>query len=145
MDPKLTPLFEKAFDRAPALRANERIQAAREALAAQPKVRSYEVVVPPEPTLEWLRTTVLPRMVYHLESLGLRPPQAPGVFVTFFMGEELVLVHGRDLFAFAEQALGMTSAQMLERWGTGERRTPIRGDEEPRTPLRLPLPGPEKP
>jgi GNAT superfamily N-acetyltransferase len=76
--PFLAPLLEKAFDRAPAAEANAAIGRARAGLGEQ--VRSFEVVVAPDAGREWLGQKLLPRLVYHLESLGVRPPSYPGIF-----------------------------------------------------------------
>ncbi len=138
MDSKLAQLFSLAFDRGPAREANARIQAARDQLASQSKVRSYELLAPAEPTMEWLTETVLPRLVYHLESLGVLPPEAPGIFLSLFVGEELLLIHARDLFAFASLELGLTAQQMLDKWGTHELRVPIRPEPTREAPLALP-------
>ena len=144
MDEQLRPLFDLAFDSGPATEANARIQAARQAVdPTAAKVRNYEVVVPGDAGLAWLETTLLPRLVYHLESLGARPPQAAGVFVAFFLGEELRLVHARDLFAFASAALGLDAEEMLRRWGTGESRTALRDPPAAGGPP-LALPGPQR-
>ncbi|HCF56590.1 MAG TPA: hypothetical protein DFS52_01165 [Myxococcales bacterium] len=141
MTDTLRPLLTLAFDRGPAHQANARIQAAREKVEASgaAQARSYELVVPPEATLAWLAQEVLPRLVYHLDSLGLRPPAVPGLFVSLFVGDEVFFVHGGDLLQFASRALGLTFDEMERRWGTGELRGPVTSGPP------LALPGPEQP
>lgn len=118
------PLFSRAFARAPAAQANSAIQSARESQGDQ--ARSFEMVLPEGADLRWLERELLPRLVYHLESLGIRPPVYPGVFLSLFAGEDLLFIAVRELMAFSSEALGLTADQMYERWGTGERRTPVR-------------------
>jgi len=142
MDSHITALLRHAFARAPAREANTRIQEVRDSLGAAAQVRSYELMVPPDAPLQWLADEVLPRLVYHLESLGVRPPAAPGVFLSLFVGDELLFLHARDVFAFASSSLGLSPDEMLTRWGTGERRTAIDDTEEPKPVLALPGPEP---
>ncbi|MGI5863923.1 MAG: STAUR_1299 family protein [Myxococcales bacterium] len=141
MNEDLRSLLDLAFDRAPAQEANARIQATRERVEANgaATVRSYELVVPPDATLAWLEQEVLPRLIYHLDSLGMRPPTVPGLFVSLFFGDEIFFVHGNDLLMFASRELGLSFDEMERRWGTGELRDPVQ-----RGPP-LALPGPEQP
>ena len=136
MESTLQPLFDRAFLRAKAQEANQTIQRARE-VEGEP-ARSFEMVVAPEAGLEWLQAKLLPRLVYHLESLGVRPPAYPGVFLSLFLGDELFCVHTRDAMAFAQEALHLTADEMYARWGTGELRHAIRPDEDPPRTLALP-------
>jgi hypothetical protein len=137
MDSTLRPLLDHAFSHGPAVNANAAMQAAREqaAIGGSPG-RCYELMVPPDASLGWLEAAVLPRLVYHLESLGAHLPQAAGVVVALFVGDELYLMHAHELLRFAEQAFGITSETMVDRWGTGEQRTAAREPEGP--PLALP-------
>lgn len=120
----LDPLFSKAFARAAASEANFAIQAARESAGDQ--ARSFEMVLPEGADLGWLERELLPRLVYHLESLGIRPPGYPGVFLSLFVGPDLFFVSAAEVMAFAGEALGLTADQMYARWGTGELRTAVR-------------------
>ncbi len=125
------PLLDLAFERASALEANLRIEDLRERLGRESPARSYEVVLPERSSLEWLAESLMPRLVYYLESLGARPPEAPGIFLSVFAGQELYFLRVQDVFTFAGSALKLSSEQMLARWGTGEPRAP-------RPPLLLP-------
>jgi hypothetical protein len=133
MDAQLHSLLAQAFERAPASEATARLAAARERLATSGPMRSYEVVLAPDADFRRFADQVVPRMVYHFESLGIRPPEGSGAFVSFFVGEELHLVHLRDVFAFACRELAVSPDELLRRFGTGERRAAIR-DEEPASP-----------
>jgi hypothetical protein len=136
MDERLRPLFDRAFKRSRASEANIRIQEVRDAIAGAERVSGYEVVVGPDATLDWFSQSMLPRFVYHLESLGVRPPEAPGVFVSLFLGEELYFVHARDVLAFASEALGLSSDDLSKRYGTHER--PEETEEQSGPPPALP-------
>lgn len=114
------PLLDLAFERASALDANARIEDVRERLGGEAPARSYEVVLPERSSLEWLSGSLMPRLIYFLESLGAHPPEAPGIFLSVFAGQELYFLRVRDVFAFASEALQLTPDQMLQRWGTGE-------------------------
>lgn len=114
------PLLDLAFERASALDANARIEDVRERLGRESPARSYEVVLPERSSLEWLSESLMPRLVYYLESLGAHPPEAPGIFVSVFAGQELFFLRVSDVFAFASTTLQLTSDEMLQRWGTGE-------------------------
>ena len=137
MQPTLKPLFEHAFRRAPAREANSAIQSVREEDGE--RSRSFVMGGDPSAGIEWLEKELLPRLVYHLESLGVRPPGYAGIFVSLFAGEELLFLRTRDVMAFASEALHLTADQMYARWGTGELRHAVRpGETEDRPVLALP-------
>jgi hypothetical protein len=69
----------------------------------------------------------LPKLVYHLESIGSHLPGCSGVFIAAFNGDELRFVHARDLLAEAGRMLGLSAEQLVERYGTGESRTAAPG------------------
>lgn len=121
-------LLARAFARAPAHEANAGIQRAREEVGEN--ARSYEVVAAPDCGEEWLKTELLPRLVYHLESLGIRPPGYAGLFLSLFVGDELYFVHAQDAMAFAGAALSLTADEMYALWGTHELREPVRPAED---------------
>ncbi len=141
---ELDPLFERAFARAAVTEANAAIARAREQQGE--RSRSFEVVVPPGAGFAWLAAEVLPRFVYHAESLGIRPPKYPGIFFSFFVAQELVFVPAAEVMARAAEELKLTHEEMYRRWGTGEARGPIRLDEkaqeteEKKPVLALPMP-----
>ncbi len=134
----LQQLLDLAFERAPGREANERINATRLRLGKHAPARSYEVTVPPGADLAWFEQAMMPRLVYYLESLGAKPPEVPGYFVSLFAGSELYFLHIRDVFAFAAGALAISTEQMLERWGIGDRPEPPKESSPP-----LMLPGPQ--
>jgi len=139
---ELDPLLAHAFERAPAAEANAAITRVREKRGE--RVRSFELVVPPDAGLAWLERELVPRFVYHAESLGIRPPKYPGIFFSLFVGAELLFLDAAEVMAFAAERLGLTHDQMYARWGTGELRGPVNvlegttGEKKP--VLALPMP-----
>lgn len=148
MDDKLRALVADAFREVPAIEANRAIARARLERAARlaaldpdaeiapaadaaaegvaalpddaPLARSYELVLT---SWENFASTQLPRLVYHLESIGARPPGCGGVLVAAFAADRLFLLDAAALLRRACALLGVTPEQLLERHGTGERRT----------------------
>ena len=121
------------------LAAGEAAAAAEEAdgsAADAPMARSYELLLGPDATFAAFAAEDLPRLIYHLESIGSHLPRALGVVLCFFEGERLHFLQAGELIAFAAERLGTTPEVLAERHGTGESRTAVRG-----TPLALP--GPE--
>lgn len=140
MEERLRQLVEPALREAPAREANEAIQRARRAAAGgdpddedAPALRSYELVLT---TWESFEREQLPKLVYHLESVGAHLPGCHGVLVAAFAGERLFFVLAEALISRFCGISGATPEQLVERYGTGELRTAIR---EP-----LLLPGPPK-
>lgn len=137
MDAKLKELLEPAFREVPAREANAAIARARKERAGSdpgdedaPALRSYELVLS---TWDAFARELLPKLVYHLESVGAHLPGCSGVIVSAFVGERLYFVDARDFIARAASMLGVTPQALVERHGLGERRTAVR---EP--PLLLP-------
>ncbi len=128
---KLRELLADAFRDVPAREANEAIAAARMREGRQ--LRSYEIVLS---TWEVFASEQVPKLVYHLESVGAHLPECRGVIVSAFLGERLYFVEASALVARVCRMLGVTADQLVERHGTGERRTAIRD------PLLLPGPNP---
>jgi hypothetical protein len=141
VDEALRSLLELAFRRVPAREANAAIARVRsdEAIGGRP-VRSYELVLSGDATFAALAESTLPRLVYHLESLGARPPAFEGMVLSIFAGDELCFVRVADFLPAAARLAGATVAELYERHGTGELRTAVR---DPGPPLALP-PGPPK-
>ncbi|MBS2031384.1 MAG: hypothetical protein JST54_26020 [Deltaproteobacteria bacterium] len=133
MDPSLKPLLDRSFHRAAAREANAAIQDARERAGAEEPF-SYELVVEGEPSLADLAANILPRLVYHLESRGARAPEFEGLFLSLFVGEDLVFVHARDAMPMLAQAVGLSLEELAERYGTGELRRALRPGEVPPAP-----------
>ena len=137
---RLRELLQRAFAEAPAREANQAIARARRERAGTaaddddgPALRSYELVLT---TWEAFAAEQLPKLVYHLESIGAHLPACNGVIVSAFLGERLYFVDARDFVAKAGALLGLSSDQLVERYGTGERRTAV----SPADPLLLPGP-----
>lgn len=112
----LSPLLALAFLTADAARANVALDEAR-AIAGG---RSYEVVAPPEPDLAWLEGSLVSKLVYFCEATRAPLPACAGVFVSLFTGERLFAILAADVIAFACEALGLSSDELVRRHGTGE-------------------------
>jgi hypothetical protein len=131
MEEKLRQLLEPAFREVPAHDANLAIARARREKAggdpdddAAPVARSYELVLT---TWEAFVRELLPKLVYHLESVGAHLPQCKGVVVAAFLGDRLFFFEARELLDRICSLLQVTPEQLVERHGTGERRTAVRG------------------
>jgi hypothetical protein len=146
MDDALRTLIGLAWKTVPAREANQAIARARRAAAAgeeehfgrtsdsasaddegAPLARSYELLLTPEATLASFAASQLPRLVYHLESIGAHLPHAGGVLLCVFEGESLHFLHTGEFVTAAARALGMTPDALVEKHGTGESRTAVRG------------------
>ena len=139
MDDRLRELLSGAFREVPAREANIAIARTRRERAGgdpddddSPTVRSYEMVLS---TWEVFARDLLPKLVYHLESLGAHLPECKGVVIAAFVGERLYFEEARDLVARACRLLGVSAAELVARHGTGESRTAMR-----EAPLLLPGP-----
>jgi len=139
MDEKLDQLLSAAFREVPAREANAAIARTRRERAGGdpddddgPALRSYELVLT---SFETFARDLLPKLVYHLESLGAHLPECRGVLISAFRGERLFFLDAGELISRACSILGVTPDQLVARHGTGERRTAIRRD-----PLLLPGP-----
>lgn len=136
MDERLGDVLAAAFREVPAREANEEIARARRERAggdpddeASETVRSYEIVLS---SWEHFVREQLPKLVYHLESLGAHLPSCSGVMVSAFLGERLFFIDASAVIDRVCALLGLTADQLVERHGLGERRTAIR------EPLLLP-------
>jgi hypothetical protein len=142
LEPRLAELLQDAFGRTPAREANSAIARARRERAGGdpddeggPAFRAYETVLT---TFDAFASGALPRLVYHLESIGAHLPECRGVIIAAFTGETLHFVDAKALIARACALLGVSPAQLVQRHGTGERRTAVAS-----APLLLP--GPREP
>ena len=138
MPDRLSELLQPAFRDVPGPEANAAIARARRERGGgdpddeeAPALRSYEMVLT---TFEAFATDLLPKLVYHLESIGAHLPACQGVIISAFRGERLYFLDAKDLVARACSLLGVTAEQLVDLYGTGEERTPR---QEP-----LLLPGP---
>lgn len=132
MDASLQPLLERAFGVADAAMANAAIAEARDA-AGTDRPTSYEVLVRDGQSLADVAAAVVPRLVYHLESLGARPPRWGEVFLSLFVGERLHFVHAAEAMPVLLAALKLTAEEALARFGTGElrHRVELKGESKP--------------
>jgi hypothetical protein len=140
MEEKLRELLQDAFAESPAQEANLAIARARRERAGgnpddeeSPKLRTYEIVLT---GFEAFARDLLPKLVYHLESIGAHLPACPGVLIAAFAGDRLHFVDAKQFVARACQMLGVSSDELVRLHGTGERRTAI-------DPGALLLPGPK--
>jgi hypothetical protein len=151
VDDKLRKLLSAAFRTVRARDANSEIAKARAEAAeegaspsrpsrgeeaAAPLSRSYEMVLDPQASFASFATDALPRLVYHLESIGARPPGCKGVLVAIFDGEDLHFAQAGDLLARAAELSAVPVEELFRRHGTGESRTAQRGPPLPLPPGR---------
>ncbi len=114
----LDGLLKRAIRRVRAAEANTAIaeMRAQEGTGDRPAV-SYEVVLPAKATGDYLTSSLMPRLVYFLDSTGCKPPRCPGVFLSLFYGEELFFVRAADAVDELSRLSGLTPAQMIEQFG----------------------------
>jgi hypothetical protein len=149
MDDRLARLLELAYRTAPAAEANRAISEAREEAAAAgaaasrpqralegalPLARSYEMVIDPEASWDRFAAEALPRLVYHLESVGARPPSCKGMVVAAFVGDRLHLLRAGELLGRAAELTGVPVEELFRRHGTGEARTAVSSPPLPLPP-----------
>ena len=133
MDEKIGELLQDAFDEAAARDANLAIARARRPEGddeGAPALRSYEIILT---AFGAFVTDLLPKLVYHLESVGAHLPECRGVLIAAFVGDRLYFVHAKAFVARACAMLGVSADELVRRHGTGERRTAARSG-----PLLLP-------
>ena len=135
MEEKLKELLEPAFREVPAREANLAIARARRERAGgdpddddAPAVRSYELVLS---GWETFVREQLPKLIYHLESVGAFLPECRGVLISAFVGDRLFFMDAKDLLARACRMLGVSPAQLSALHGLGERRTAVGRDSFP--------------
>jgi hypothetical protein len=142
VDPRLSRLLDIAYRTVPAAQANQAISQEREEAAASGAAtarpprdaasgvrlgKSYELVIDPEGSWERFASGALPRLVYHLESVGARPPGFKGMVVAVFVGDELHFLRAGELIGRAAELTGTSVEELFRRHGTGEFRTAVRG------------------
>jgi hypothetical protein len=134
VDPRLEQIVELAFRSVPAADANSAIGAVRRGSGKDPKdgegggggetpARAYELVLPPAATFDSFLRDQVPKLVYHLESIGAHPPQAAGVVICLFAGDQLHFIHAGKLLETLCRLLEIAPVELVRRFGTGERRT----------------------
>jgi hypothetical protein len=137
MDEKIRELVQDAFGEAAARDANVAIAHARRPegdIEGAPSLRSYEIILT---GFGSFANDLLPKLVYHLESIGAHLPECRGVLIAAFVGDRLHFVHAKSFMARACAMLGVSADELVRRHGTGERRTAMRSGP-------LLLPGPPK-
>jgi hypothetical protein len=148
VDERLSRLLELAYRSVPAAEANRAISEAREEAAAggaatsrpprtladaAPLARSYEIVIDPAVGWDRFASEALPRLVYHLESVGAYPPSCKGMVIAAFVGDRLHFLHAGEMLARAAELTGISVDELFRRHGTGESRTAVTSP-----PLALP-------
>src|SRR5437763_13653358 len=130
MEERFRELLEPAFRDVPAREANLAIARARREKAGgdpddddAPAHRSYEMVLT---TWEAFVSDLLPKLVYHLESVRAHLPECRGVIISAFLGERLYFIEASLFVRRICRMLGVTPEQLVSRHGTGERRTALR-------------------
>lgn len=139
MEEKLRELLQDAFAESPAVDANAAIARTRRERAGgdpadeqAPALRAYEMVLT---GFDGFARDLLPRLVYHLESIGAHLPECRGVLIAAFAGDRLHFVDAQAFLSRAARMLGVSSDELVRRYGTGERRTAMSSE-----PLLLPGP-----
>jgi hypothetical protein len=129
MDDRLGDLLSTAFRQVPAREANVAIARVRREQAGgdpddddAPTIRAYEMVLS---TWAAFVSEQLPKLVYHFESLGAHLPDCKGIVVAAFLGDRLYFAESKAFVSRACALLGVTPEQLVQRYGTGERRTAI--------------------
>ena len=124
----LQKLLSKAFFTTGVADASESIELARERYTQLTKGggMSFELVAPPSADANWIGERLVRPLVYYCDSIGAPLPRCGGVFLSLFVGEKLYCVMPEDVFAWAAEELGLTTAQAESAYGTHERDTWLR-------------------
>jgi hypothetical protein len=130
VDDRLAQLLALAWRVVPAADANEAIDRARRSEgrpseASGHEARTYELVLGADATLESFARDQLPKLVYHLESVGAHLPDAGGVLLAIFAGDRLHFLWADEAMGKVCELLGTAAGELVERYGTGERRTAV--------------------
>ena len=130
MEERFQELLEPAFRQVPAREANLAIARARREMAGGdpddedgPALRSYEMLLT---SWDAFVRDLLPKLVYHLESVRAHLPDCKGVIISAFLGERLYFIEAGLFMRRICRMLGVTPAQLVSRHGTGERKTAVR-------------------
>lgn len=118
MDAAADELLRLAFDRAPALEANQAIARIRDQEGDELSgATSYELVLPAENVRSFLLDYMLPRLVDYLESSGAKLPHCGGVFLSVFAGDTLHFLRAREVVELLSRWSGLTMAELKTRYG----------------------------
>ena len=74
------------------------------------------MVLPASQPADYLIGTLMPRLVYFLESAGFKLPSCKGVFLSVFYGEDLFFIRAADAIEELSRISGLSPAQMVERF-----------------------------
>ena len=99
-----------------------------------PLARSYELVIDPGASWERFVAEALPRLVYHLESVGAHPPSCKGMVVAAFVGDRLHFLRAGEMLGRAAELTGVPVEELFRRHGTGESRTAVSSPTLPLPP-----------
>src|SRR5260370_39065957 len=88
-------------------------------------LRAYELVLAADASFELFARDQLPKLVYHLESVGAHLPDAGGVLLAIFAGDKLHFLRAGEAICKVGELLGTRATELVERYGTGERRTAV--------------------
>ena len=88
---------------------------------------------PDEPWERFAREA-LPRLVYHLESVGAHPPSCKGMVVAAFVGDRLHFLRAGEVLRRAAELMGVAVEELVRRHGTGESRTAVSSPPLPLPP-----------
>jgi hypothetical protein len=118
MDAAADELLRLAFDRAPALEANQAIARIRAEQGDELSgATSYELVLPADNVRSFLLDYTLPRLVDYLESSGAKLPHCGGVFLSVFSGDTLHFLHAREVVELLSRWSGLSMAELKTRYG----------------------------
>jgi len=123
MDERLSQLLQLAFRTVPGAEANRAIAEVREELGRDEPARSYELVFGTGLTFDKFAQELLPRLVYHLESIGAHLPACGEVVLAVFAEDRLHFIQARDLLKLAGTQAQLSPAELVRLYGTGESRT----------------------
>jgi len=106
----LQALLDRAFARVKAADANQAIADMRleEGSDDRPAV-SYEAIVPASNPAEYLTGSLMPRLVYFLDSGGFKLPRCGRVFISLFHA---------DAVDELSRITGLSPTQMVQRFGS---------------------------
>jgi len=116
-EPSLEGLLRRAIHRVKAVEATPAVAQMRLQEASERPARSYEVVLPASRSADYLIGTLMPRLVYFLESAGFKLPSCKGVFLSVFHGEDLFFIRAADAIDELSRISALSPAQMVERFG----------------------------
>jgi len=118
MDAATDELLRLAFDRAPAVEANQAIARIRAQESDELSgATSYELVLPADDVRSFLLDKTLPRLVDYLESSGSKLPHCGGVFLSVFAGDTLHFIRALDVVRLLSQWSGLSMDELKKRYG----------------------------